>query len=301
MQIKSTLSGTGVAIITPFKKDGSLDLQAMEKLVNKLAQNGIDVLVMMGTTGETSTLNESEKLEIKRTVIESNRGRCRVMIGIGGNNTYSLRKTLESSDFNGIDGILSVSPYYNKPNQAGIVEHYTQLADAAPVPVMLYNVPGRTGSNVLAETTLQLAEHQNICGIKEASGNLEQIMEIVRNRPNNFLVISGDDALTLPIIAAGGDGVISVVANVFPREFSALVENCMNNNYKSARETHYALMTFIKLLFKDGSPGGVKAALSILKQCEETVRLPLSSVNEYVLKELEVELNELVNKGFIGS
>lgn len=294
MQNKSPLSGTGVAIITPFKADGSLDLPALKRLVNNLANNHVDVLVMMGTTGETSTLNESEKQAVRQAVIEANNGRCKLMIGIGGNNTAALRNSIETFDFSAIDGILSVSPYYNKPNQLGIVNHYTQLADVAKVPLMLYNVPGRTGSNMLPETSLRLAEHDNICGIKEASGNLEQIMEIIRCKPANFLIISGDDALTLPILAAGGDGVISVVANVFPLEFSQMLAHCSNNNYMAAREIHYKLMPFIRLLFKDGSPGGVKAALSILEQCDKTVRMPLNDVSDSVYEEIEAELKLLL-------
>jgi 4-hydroxy-tetrahydrodipicolinate synthase len=294
MQNKSSLSGTGVAIITPFKADGSLDLPALKRLVNNLANNHVDVLVMMGTTGETSTLNESEKQAVRQAVIETNNGRCKLMIGLGGNNTAALRNSIETFDFTAIDGILSVSPYYNKPNQSGIVNHYTQLADVAKVPLMLYNVPGRTGSNMLPETSLRLAEHDNICGIKEASGNLEQIMEIIRCKPSNFLIISGDDALTLPILAAGGDGVISVVANVFPLEFSQMLAHCSNNNYQAAREIHYKLMLFTRLLFKDGSPGGVKAALSILKQCDKTVRMPLYDVSDSVYEEIEAELKLLL-------
>lgn len=288
------LSGTGVAIITPFDATGAPDLPALKKLVDHLAEGGIDNLVVMGTTGESVTLSDAEQRSILETVLETNAGRCAVMIGIGGNNTAALAHKMRHFDYTGIDAILSVSPYYNKPTQEGIFQHYQVLAEAAGRPIMLYNVPGRTGSNMTADTTLRIAEAcPNICGIKEASGNMEQIMHIVRNRPELFLVISGDDALTLPIIAAGGDGVISVAANAFPLLYSRMVNLCMQQQLHEALPLHNAMLEFIRLLFADGSPGGIKAALKLLGICDEYVRLPLVNVRPEIFQAIEHEVKHL--------
>ncbi|MBX7203392.1 MAG: 4-hydroxy-tetrahydrodipicolinate synthase [Bacteroidia bacterium] len=289
------LKGTGVAIVTPFDISGNVDQQALTHLVNHLASNGIDQLVVLGTTGESVVLNKEEKRLVQQIVLEANAGRCRVVLGIGGNNTKELIETIHQTNFNGIDAILSVSPYYNKPSQEGIFQHYKALAAESPKPLLLYNVPGRTGSNITAETTLRIAhEISNVCGIKEASGNLEQVMQIIQKRPKDFLVISGDDALTLPIMAAGGDGVISVSANAFPAQVSALVKACLNGRFDLARPYHYSLAEFTRLLFADGNPGGIKAALKILGICDEVVRLPLVNVRPEIYAGLEREVHMLL-------
>ena len=290
----SKFSGTGVAIITPFDPQGKPDRAAMRHLVGHLAENGVDVIVVLGTTGESVTLSETEKKGVIDTVVDSNAGRCTIMVGIGGNNTAALEQKIAETDFNGIDGILSVSPYYNKPVQAGIVRHYEVLASASPVPMMLYNVPGRTGSNMSIDTTLTIASNcSNVVGIKEASGNMEQIMTIMRDRNPGFLMISGDDALTLPIIAAGGDGAISVVANAFPQLYSAMVRLAMENKISEATPIHSALLEFTRLMFADGSPGGIKAALKTLGMCNEYVRLPLVNVRPDIYKSIEQEVHKL--------
>lgn len=280
------LYGTGVAMVTPFNTDGSVDFPALKKLTRHLIDNQIEYLVVMGTTGETATLSSDEKRKIFDTVLEENAGALPVIAGIGGNHTQELVGTLKSFSMEGISAVLSVSPYYNKPNQAGVRAHYTALADASPLPIILYNVPGRTGSNMSAETTLQLAEHQNIIAMKEASGNFEQCMEILRNRPSDFYVLSGDDALTLPFLSLGMDGVISVMANAFPRNFSEMVRMGIGGNFKAARELHYALLPMMNEIFADGSPGGIKEILNQLGICGTHVRLPLANVNENVKRRL---------------
>jgi len=299
MKETKALSGTGVAIITPFDVTGRPDILALRKLVDHLAENDINNIVVLGTTGESVTLSESEQRLVVETVIEQNAGRCALTVGMGGNNTAALEQKMKSFDFTGIDGILSVSPYYNKPTQEGIFRHYEVLGNAAPRPILLYNVPGRTGSNMLADTTLRIAEEcKNIAGIKEASGNMEQIMNIIRNKPKNFLVISGDDALTLPILAAGGDGVISVVANALPKLFSTMVNYSMQNRYQDALPLHNAMLEFTRLMFVDGNPGGIKAALMVLGITDEYVRLPLVNVRPEIFKAIEHETNQLKNFHF---
>jgi len=299
MKETKALNGTGVAIITPFDVTGRPDILALRKLVDHLAENDINNIVVLGTTGESVTLSESEQRLVVETVIEQNAGRCAVTVGMGGNNTAALEQKMKSFDFTGIDGILSVSPYYNKPTQEGIFRHYEVLGNTAPRPILLYNVPGRTGSNMLADTTLRIAEEcKNIAGIKEASGNMEQIMNIIRNKPKNFLVISGDDALTLPILAAGGDGVISVVANALPKLFSTMVNYSMQNRYQDALPLHNAMLEFTRLMFVDGNPGGIKAALMVLGITDEYVRLPLVNVRPEIFKAIEHETNQLKNFHF---
>ena len=299
MKETKALNGTGVAIITPFDVTGRPDILALRKLVDHLAENDINNIVVLGTTGESVTLSESEQRLVVETVIEQNAGRCAVTVGMGGNNTAALEHKMKSFDFTGIDGILSVSPYYNKPTQEGIFRHYEVLGNAAPRPILLYNVPGRTGSNMLADTTLRIAEEcKNIAGVKEASGNMEQIMNIIRNKPKNFLVISGDDALTLPILAAGGDGVISVVANALPKLFSTMVNYSMQNRYQDALPLHNAMLEFTRLMFVDGNPGGIKAALMVLGITDEYVRLPLVNVRPEIFKAIEHETNQLKNFHF---
>lgn len=276
------LKGTGVAMVTPFASDGLVDIPALKKLTRHLIDNRVEYLVVMGTTGESATLTRDEKRRIFDAVLEENSGALPVIAGIGGNHTQEVCDNLQSFDFGGINGVLSVSPYYNKPNQAGIVAHYTAVADASPKPVILYNVPGRTGSNMKAETTLRLAEHQNIIAMKEASGNFEQCMEIMKHRPDGFYVISGDDALTLPLLSLGMDGVISVIANAYPRPFSEMVRMGLAGNFKAARELHYPLYDLMLQIFADGSPGGIKELLKHLGICETSVRLPLANVSDDV-------------------
>ncbi len=294
MNTHPTIKGSGVAIITPFDPKGNVDEQALRRLVNHLAEGGIDVLVALGTTGESVTLSKDEKKRVQEIVLDENAGRCAVMLGVGGNNTHEVVETLQHTDMNGIAAILSVAPYYNKPNQEGHFQHYKLVAEASAKPVMLYNVPGRTGVNMTAETTLRIAhECKNVCGVKEASGNMEQIMQIIRQRPDGFLVHSGDDALTLPLLACGADGVISVVANAYPLLFSEMTRRAMDGDVVSARPIHYALLEFTRLMFADGSPAGIKSALKLLGICEEFVRLPLVNVRSDIYGAIEREMQHI--------
>jgi len=280
-------TGVGVALVTPFHQDGKIDFPGLEKLVLHQINNGTDYLVVQGTTGESATLSAEEKKAVLEYVIEINAKRLPVVLGIGGNNTAEVCKTLSNTNLNGVDGVLSVSPYYNKPSQEGIYQHYKAVGAATDKAIVLYNVPGRTSSNVEASTTLRIARDvSNIVAVKEASGNLEQIMEIVKNRPENFTVLSGDDALTLPHMAIGGDGVISVVANAFPKRFSDLVHAAAENDMDLARAKHYELIDVIHALFADGNPGGVKHCLKLLNICGDPVRLPLVNVNDKVAQRL---------------
>lgn len=280
--------GSGVALVTPFNRDMQIDFDALENLVEYQIENGTDFLVVQGTTGESPTLSKAEKLEVLNEVIEINQGRCGIVYGIGGNNTAAVAESLADIP-NGVDGILSVSPYYNKPIQKGIVAHYKIVADSTDLPIILYNVPGRTGSNVAPETTLELAEVKNIVAVKEASGNMEQIMQIIKYRPSGFGVLSGDDNLTMPLIAAGADGVISVVANAFPALFSTMVHSAMRGELDAAREAHYKLFDVTKMFFEQGNPGGVKAALAHMQLMDEYMRLPLFPVSDDLRKRIEKE------------
>jgi 4-hydroxy-tetrahydrodipicolinate synthase len=280
--------GTGVAVVTPFRNSGNIDFSAFEKLLEHIIGNGINYIVTLGTTGESATLSRDEKVAVIDFVLEVVNHRVPVVVGIGGNNTQEVINTIKATSFDRISGILSVSPYYNKPQQLGIYNHYKAIAGACPVPVIMYNVPGRTSSNIAAATTLKLAhEIKNIVGVKEASGNLMQCMEIIDRKPKDFLLISGDDALTLPMLALGGDGVISVVANAFPREFSQMVNLGLKSEIRKARSLHYNLLNIINALFQDGNPSGIKAALKIIGVCEDNVRLPLVQVNDETFKGLE--------------
>ncbi|MBN8697425.1 MAG: 4-hydroxy-tetrahydrodipicolinate synthase [Bacteroidetes bacterium] len=293
MSKHSKFIGTGVAIVTPFKKDGSIDFNSLAKLVNFIIKGGVEYVVVLGTTGESVTLSKEEKELVVNFVVKTVNKRVPVVLGLGGNNTLEIVKSLKKDSFKGIDAILSVSPYYNKPNQRGIYQHYKAIAQASPLPIILYNVPGRTSSNMTAETTLQLAkDFKNIIAIKEASGNLEQCMKIIKHRPKDFLVISGDDMLTLPIIASGGDGVISVVANAFPKDYSEMTRQILKGNVKEAQKLHYKLTDIIEQLFADGNPGGIKAVLNLLKVCPDNLRLPLVNVN----KATQTALTDLVKK-----
>lgn len=274
------LKGTGVAIVTPFNTDRSVDYTSLEKLVNHLISNGINYLVVQGTTGESVTLSQTEKEETLAFIIKVNNGRLPIVLGIGGNCTNTVVEAFKNTNTTGVDAILSVSPYYNKPTQEGIYQHYKAISEVSLLPIILYNVPGRTSSNVLPDTTLRLAnDFDNIIAVKEAAGSLEQCMEIINNKPAGFLVISGDDALTLPMIASGGDGVISVLANAFPKGFSDMVSAALNNEMVTARALHYKYFEMIHYLFVEGNPAGVKAALKELDITGDTVRLPLVNVS----------------------
>lgn len=274
--------GTGVAIVTPFNKDNTIDYKSLGKLVDFIIKGGVEYVVVLGTTGESVTLSKEEKQSVVTHVIENVDKRVPLVLGLGGNNTQEILSSFKrSSDFNHIDAILSVSPYYNKPNQRGIYQHYKAIAEESPVPVILYNVPGRTSSNVTADTTIKLAEEfKNIIAMKEASGNLEQCMKIIKYKPKDFLLISGDDMLTLPLIASGADGVISVVANAFPKDFSEMTRQMLAGNVKEAQKLHYKLTDIIEQLFADGNPAGIKAVLEQMKICQANVRLPLVRVNK---------------------
>ena len=276
--------GTGVALVTPFRKDGSVDFKGLRKVVDRCIDQKVDYLVVLGTTGETVTLTKDEKRAVVDVVVETNERRIPIVLGLGGNNTREVINGFDDFDFDYIDAVLSVSPYYNKPSQRGIVLHYKAIAANAPVPVILYSVPGRTASAIEASTTLELAHDvKNIIGIKEASGNFERIMAVIKGRPKDFLVISGDDVLTLPILACGGDGVISVIANAFPRDFAELVRQSLEGNWEKARRLHYKMLEVTQAIYVDGNPSGVKGLLSVMNICSEHVRLPLVSVNKAAL------------------
>ncbi|MCM1504391.1 MAG: 4-hydroxy-tetrahydrodipicolinate synthase [Muribaculum sp.] len=270
------LKGMGVALITPFKHDKSIDFSALARLLEYQVKNGVDFLVVLGTTAETATLNAQEKDAVKRFVAERVAGRVPLVIGIGGNNTLALVEQLKSDDLSAYSAVLSVVPYYNKPSQEGIYQHYKALAEASPLPIILYNVPGRTGVNMSAETTLRLArEFDNIIGIKEASGNFSQIDDIIKNKPEDFMVISGDDGITYPLITLGAVGVISVVGNAFPREFSRMVRLALDGDYPRALTIHHRFTELFSLLFVDGNPAGVKCLLHAMGYIENELRLPL--------------------------
>lgn len=285
--------GTGVAIVTPFHREGNIDFKSFERLIEFQISSGIDYIVFLGTTGEAVTLNIDEKNAIINFAIETIAGRVPIVIGIGGNNTQDIIGKIKNTSFDGIDAVLSVSPYYNKPQQKGIFYHYKNIAAVCPVPVIIYNVPGRTASNIDAETTLKIAhEVSNIIGIKEASKDLAQCAMIIKDKPKDFLVISGDDAITMPLISLGGDGVISVIANAYPAEFSQMVRYCLQGNFSKARPIYYSLLELIEAIFEDGSPSGIKALLNIKGMAKNSLRLPLVKVN----KGLNNQISLLVEK-----
>ena len=288
-----SFKGSGVALVTPFQTDGSIDTQALKQLVQLQIDGGTDFLVVQGTTGESPTLSQDEKRLVLDTVLEVNNGRLPVVYGIGGNNTAGLAALFQNLP-SGVDGILSVSPYYNKPIQKGIVAHFKQVASYTDLPIILYNVPGRTGSNMSVETTLELAELPNVVAVKEASGNMEQIMDIIRQRKPGFGVLSGDDNLTMPLIAAGADGVISVVANAFPERFSQMVHASMASDLTLAKAAHYDLFNVTKMFFEEGNPGGVKVALAARGLMQETMRLPLYPVSEVLRTRIQAETTRLL-------
>lgn len=284
----------GVALITPFKDDESIDFDALARLIELQVKSGTDYLVVCGTTAETPTLTEQEKEEVTRFVIQCVSGRLPIVLGVGGNNTKAVVEKLMHLDTTGIDAILSVTPYYNKPSQEGLYQHYAAIAKASPLPVILYNVPGRTGVNMLAATTLRLAnEFESICAIKEASGNFSQIDDIIKNKPADFMVISGDDGITFPLITLGAVGVISVIGNAFPREFSRMVRLGLQGDYQSARQIHHRFTELIELLFVEGNPAGVKSMLAVMGYIENKLRLPLVPNTIKTYEKIRLVLNQL--------
>ncbi|HOI31367.1 MAG: 4-hydroxy-tetrahydrodipicolinate synthase [Bacteroidales bacterium] len=281
--------GTGVALVTPFEEDGNVDVASLHKLVDHTLNNGVDFLVALGTTSEAPTLSLTEKALVVNTIMDAASSRKKVMLGVGGNNTQAVLDQLATGIPDGVAGILSVVPYYNKPQQKGIMEHFKAIADKSPVPVILYNVPGRTAANMTAETCLELAQHPNIIGVKEASGDLQQIMTIINHKPDDFAVLSGDDALTFPMIALGAAGVISVAANAFCKEFSAMVSFSRAGRIEDASRLHYQMLDRMSLLFAEGNPAGVKALLEIMGICGSKTRLPLVEASDQLKAKLKEE------------
>ncbi len=275
------LKGTGTAIVTPFHREGNIDFNSFEGLINYQIESGVNYIVFLGTTGEAVTLSDDERNAVMNFAVEIVDGRVPVVIGIGGNNTRQIIDTMQSVSFDDIDAVLSVSPYYNKPQPNGIFYHYKEIASVCPVPLIIYNVPGRTASNIDSDTTLRIAhEISNVIAVKEASKDLEQCARIIKDKPDDFLVISGNDELTLPFMALGGDGVISVIANAFPKEFSKMVRLCLDNKFDKARVLHLRLLDVIQAIYEDGSPSGVKAVLAMKGLCKNVVRLPLVKINK---------------------
>lgn len=290
--MKNKLLGTGVALVTPFTHNGEIDFVRLEQLVENLIQNGVDYLVTVCTTSETPTLSEAEKDAIVQCVVRANKGRLPVIRGLGGPSTAEVVHQLQTFDFSGIDAVLSVTPFYNRPSQEGIYQHYRKIAENSPLPIILYNVPGRTGCNIEAETTLRLAtDFPNIVAIKEASGVMNQIMKVIKHKPTDFSVISGDDAITLPLLAAGVDGVISVVANAFPKEVSQMVRLARENRFDEARQLHLQLLDFTQTCFKEGSPSGIKALMSLQGKILNELRLPQVPASENIMETFRGLLN----------
>ena len=292
--VHNIFKGLGIALITPFKEDGSVDYDALIRLVDYQLNNGADFFCILATTGETPTLTREEKQKIKDLVVDYVQARVPILIGCGGNNTAAVIEELKTADFKGIDGVLSVCPYYNKPSQEGLYQHFKAIAQASPLPVVLYNVPGRTGINMKAETTVRLANDcENIVAIKEASGSLEQVDEIIKNKPDRFDVISGDDALTFPMIASGAAGVISVIGNALPKEFSRMIRLEFKGEYEPARKIHHRFTELYSLLFVDGNPAGVKALLHEMGFIENELRLPLVPTRITTMQKMAAILKEL--------
>ena len=292
--VRNIFKGLGIALVTPFNADGSVDYKSLIRLVEYQLDNGADFLCILATTGETPTLTTDEKQRIKETIVSLVGGRIPILMGCGGNNTAAIIEELQTRDFQGIDGILSVCPYYNKPSQEGLYQHFKAIANATKLPVVLYNVPGRTGVNMTAATTVRLANDcKNIVAIKEASGNLEQVDEIIKNKPNTFDVISGDDALTFPMVSCGAVGVISVIGNALPKEFSKMIRLQMRGEYDAARKIHHRFQDLFSLLFVDGNPAGVKAMLHEMGFIENILRLPLVPTRISTLQRMSEIMKEL--------
>ncbi|MEZ4787704.1 MAG: 4-hydroxy-tetrahydrodipicolinate synthase [Flavobacterium haoranii] len=286
--------GTGVALVTPFKKDFSVDTEALAKIVDFVTEGGVEYLVVLGTTAETATLTAEEKDLVIKTVIDANKGRLPLVLGVGGNNTIKVVEELKTRDLSSFDAVLSVSPYYNKPTQEGIYQHFKAVAEASPVPVILYNVPGRTASNVLPATIIRLAnDFSNIIGVKEAAGDIVQAMKLIQNKPKDFLVISGDDMITLPMVLAGGAGVISVIGEGFPKEFSQMVRLGLERKVEEAYAIHYKISDSIDMIFEQGNPAGIKEIFKVLNLSENTVRLPLVNVNEDLASRIETFVKKI--------
>ncbi len=291
--MKNPFIGTGVALVTPFRKQETIDFSKLESLINNIIEGGVDYIVALGTTSEAATMTDTERHALQDFIVESVGGRCPIMLGLGGNNTLAVRDAIANTNFDGISGILSVAPYYNKPNQRGLAQHFKQIADASPVPVIIYNVPGRTGVNIQAETTLQLAnECSNIVGIKEASGNINQVMQILRNKPDNFMVISGDDSLTYPMMTMGASGVISVMANALPKEMSQMVKFALKGDQKKALPLHFRMLPLMNAIFDEGNPTGIKALLEIQGQIGNTLRMPLVKASKQLYNKLSALYDE---------
>jgi 4-hydroxy-tetrahydrodipicolinate synthase len=293
MQMKR-FKGTGVAIVTPFKNDSSIDFAALGRVIDHVISGCVNYIVVIGTTGESVTLTREEKKAVISYTIETVDNRIPIVYGIGGNNTQEVINSIRHADLGGVDAILSVAPYYNKPSQRGLFQHFKEISTCSPIPVIIYNVPGRTACNITAETCLELAHKcENIIAVKEASGDLNQIMKIIKGKPENFSVISGDDMLTIPIIASGGSGVISVLANAFPAQCSELVGQALKNNFKSAREIHFRFLEMIELLFVEGNPAGVKDMLNVMNLCLNNVRLPLVPVSRTIHTRIQKAMEEI--------
>ena len=291
-----SLIGTGVALVTPFKKDFSVDVEALKRIVNFQIDNGIDYLVVLGTTAETATLSKQEKELVIQTIVDANNGRLPLVLGVGSNNTQEVIDELKTRNLSDFTAILSVSPYYNKPTQEGIYQHFKAIAEVSPLPIILYNVPGRTASNMLPSTVLRLAnEFKNVVAIKEAAGDIVQAMTLIKNKPKDFLVISGDDMITLPMVLAGGAGVISVIGEGFPKEFSEMVRLGLNKRVDEAYKIHYLLADSIDMIFEQGNPAGIKEIFKSLGLSENTVRLPLVNVNEDLANRLHSFVNKITN------
>ncbi len=291
---QNIFKGLGIALITPFQTDGSVDFIALKRLVEYQLQHGADFLCILATTGETPCLTKDEKQEIKNTVVEVNKGRVPILMGCGGNNTAAVVEEIKNTDWKGISGILSVCPYYNKPSQEGLYQHFKTIASASPLPIVLYNVPGRTGINLQASTTLRLANDcENIIGIKEAAGSLEQVDEIIKGKPDRFDVISGDDALTFSMVASGAAGVISVIGNALPKEFSRMIRLEFHGEYEAARKIHHSFTELYSLLFVDGNPAGVKALLHEMGFIENVLRLPLVPTRITTVEKIAAILKDL--------
>ena len=282
------IKGTGVALVTPFNNDKSVDYKGLENLLNHVINGGVDFLVLMGTTGESTTLSKTERIEVVDFCKKINNGRLPIVLGIGGNNTMQVVADIKAANLENVDAILSVSPAYNKPSQEGIYQHYKMISESSPLPIIVYNVPGRTSSNISAATTVRLAtDFKNIVGVKEASGDMDQIMKILKNKPADFVVLSGDDGLTLPMIHIGAEGVISVIGQSHPKDFSDMVSFGLSGNKKLANQIHYKLYDFYRPLYAEGNPVGVKACLEMLGVCKAVVRLPLVEASNTIKNELE--------------
>lgn len=291
--MKNPFIGTGVALITPFRNQETIDFSKLEPLINNIINNGVDYIVALGTTSEAATMTETERRALQDFIIETVGGRVPIMLGLGGNNTLAVRDAIANTNFDGVSGILSVAPYYNKPNQRGLAQHFKQIAESSPVPVVIYNVPGRTGVNIQAETTLQLAaECPNIIGIKEASGNISQVMQILRNKPEKFMVISGDDSLTYPMITMGASGVISVLANALPKEMSNMVKYALKGDVKKALPLHFRMLPLMNAIFDEGNPTGIKALMEIQGMIGNTLRMPLVKSSKQLYNKLSALYDE---------